>query len=186
MTAYLLTGCELALCWVVWCAVPIFRAPHNQKRPSITARGATLLGLSFEVLGYVLAVCMRQPAAAVGWPRLVVTALAAPFGVLTMWTAVAHLGRQFRINAGLYADHELVSSGPYGVVRHPIYASMLLMLIATAALLTRWEWAVAAVVLFLIGTEIRVRTEDRLLASRFGDRFAAYRRQVAGYIPLVR
>jgi protein-S-isoprenylcysteine O-methyltransferase Ste14 len=63
---------------------------------------------------------------------------------------------------------------------------MLLLLVATAALLTRWGWAAASVALFLIGTEIRVRTEDRLLASRFGDRFTAYRRQVAAYIPLVR
>ena len=184
MRFYSLTGCELVLCWVVWCAAPVFRAPHNQKRPSITARGPTLLGLFFELLAYVIAVWKRQPEA--GVLRLVVTGLAAPLGVVVMWTAVAHLGRQFRINAGLYADHELVCTGPYAVVRHPIYASMLLMLIASEALLTRWKWAVAAVALFLIGTEIRVRAEDRLLASRFGDRFTAYRRRVAAYIPLVR
>jgi protein-S-isoprenylcysteine O-methyltransferase Ste14 len=186
MTIYILTGGELALCWAVWWSVPIFRAPLYQKRPSITARGGTLLGLGFEVAAFVVAASMRQPAASVGWPRLLITALAAPFGAWLMWSGVAHLGRQFRINAGLYADHELVRTGPYGVVRHPIYASMLLMLAATAALLTRWEWAVAAAVLFLIGTEIRVRTEDRLLASRFADRFTAYRRQVAAYIPFVR
>jgi protein-S-isoprenylcysteine O-methyltransferase Ste14 len=186
MTLYLLAGCELALCWVVWWSVPVFRAPHNQKRPSIAVRGPTLIGLTFEVLAYVVAIWMRQPTAAIGWPRLAVTAVAAPFGVAVMWRAVGHLGRQFRIAAGLYADHELVRTGPYAVVRHPIYASMLLMLVATAALLTRWEWSVAAVVLFLIGTEIRVRTEDRLLASRFGGRFTAYRREVAAYIPFVR
>ena len=186
MTLYRLVWCELALSWAVWCCVPIFRAPHNQKRPSITARGPTLLGLLFEISAYCEAVSFRQPAAAISWPRLLATAISAPFGVAVMWTAVAHLGRQFRINAGLYADHELVSSGPYGVVRHPIYASMLLMLVATAALVTRWKWGVAVIALFLIGTEIRVRAEDRLLASRFGDRFTAYRRQVAAYLPFVR
>jgi protein-S-isoprenylcysteine O-methyltransferase Ste14 len=186
MTLYRLVWCELALSWAVWCSVPVFRAPHNQKRPSITARGPTLLGLLFEISAYCVAVWFRQPAAAIAWPRLLITALSAPLGAAVMWTAVAHLGRQFRINAGLYADHELVSTGPYAVVRHPIYASMLLLLVATAALLTRWGWAAASVALFLIGTEIRVRTEDRLLASRFGDRFTAYRRQVAAYIPLVR
>jgi len=103
-----------------------------------------------------------------------------------MWFAVAHLGRQFRINAGLYHDHELVRTGPYAVVRHPIYASMLLMLVATAALLTRWGWGAASIAAFLAGTEIRVRAEDRLLASRFGERFAAYRSQVAAYVPFVR
>ena len=145
MTLYRLVWCELALSWAVWCCVPIFRAPHNQKRPSITARGPTLLGLLFEISAYCVAVSFRQPAAAIFWPRLLATAISAPFGVAVMWTAVAHLGRQFRINAGLYADHELVSSGPYGVVRHPIYASMLLMLVATAALVTRWKWGVAAI-----------------------------------------
>lgn len=186
MTLHDLVFCELTVCWLVWCYVPIFRAPHNQKRPSITARGRTLLGLLFEMSGYFVAVGWREPAAAVAWPRLAICALAAPFGVVVMWTAVARLGRQFRINAGIYVDHELVRAGPYATVRHPIYASMLLMLVATSMLWTRWPWMLAALALFLAGTEIRVATEDRLLASRFGDQFAAYRRQVAAYIPFVR
>jgi protein-S-isoprenylcysteine O-methyltransferase Ste14 len=172
-------------CWLVWCYIPIFRAPHNQKRPSIAARGPTLIGLLLELAAYFVAVRWREPAA-VSLPRLLITAIAAPFGVLVMWTAVAHLGRQFRINAGLYSDHELVRTGPYAVVRHPIYASMMLMLLATAMLWTRWPWIVLAFGLFIAGTEIRVRTEDRLLASRFGDQFTAYRRHVSAYIPFVR
>jgi protein-S-isoprenylcysteine O-methyltransferase Ste14 len=163
----------------------MFRAPHRQKRPSITARGPTLLGLLFELAAYAVAVGWRQPAA-VSRLRLLVAALSAPLGVAVMWGAVAHLGRQFRINAGLYADHELVRTGPYAKIRHPIYASMLLMLLATAMLLTPWPGILAALALFIAGTEIRVRTEDRLLASRFGDRFTAYRRQVAAYLPFVR
>lgn len=175
----------LTICWLVWCCIPIFRAPHNQKRPSITARGPTLIGLLFELAAYFVAVWCREPAA-ISLPRLLVSAIAAPLGVVVMWTAVAHLGRQFRINAGLYSDHELVRTGPYAVVRHPIYASMMLMLLATAMLWTRWPWILAALALFIAGTEIRVRAEDRLLASRFGDQFTAYRRQVAAYIPFVR
>jgi protein-S-isoprenylcysteine O-methyltransferase Ste14 len=186
MTLHDLVFSELTVCWLVWCYIPLFRAPHNQKRPSITVRGRTLLGLLFEMSAYFVAVWFREPAAAVSWPRLLISALAAPFGVVVMWTAVAHLGRQFRINAGLYADHELVRTGPYAVIRHPIYASMLAMLVATSMLWTEWPWMLAAFGLFVTGTEIRVRTEDDLLASRFGDRFTAYRRQVAAYVPFVR
>jgi protein-S-isoprenylcysteine O-methyltransferase Ste14 len=40
--------------------------------------------------------------------------------------------------------------------------------------------------LFAIGTEIRVRIEDRLLASRFGDQFLDYQRRVSAYIPFIR
>lgn len=185
MNFYNLVWCEFVLAWAVWCYIPIFRAPHSQNRPSVTAKGPTLLGLILETGAYGVAAAFRESAHA-GFARLLITALAAPAGVAIMWTAVAHLGRQFRINAGLYNDHELVRTGPYAVVRHPIYASMLMMLLATSMLVTRWPWMVAAFVLFIAGTEIRVRTEDRLLASRFDEQFADYRQKVAAYLPFVR
>jgi protein-S-isoprenylcysteine O-methyltransferase Ste14 len=86
----------------------------------------------------------------------------------------------------LYEDHELVRTGPYAWVRHPIYASLLAMLLCTLLLLTPWQWSLAALVVFLAGTEIRVRTEDRLLASRFQDVFREYRKKVPAYVPFVR
>jgi len=106
--------------------------------------------------------------------------------VVMAWQAVAHLGRQFRLHAGLYHDHELVQSGPYAIVRHPIYASLMAMLVSTCLLLTRWRWAFLALAIFIAGTEIRVRSEDKLLASRFPEEFAAYRRRVPAYVPFVR
>ena len=62
-----------------------------------------------------------------------------------------HLGRQFRVRAGLYVDHQLVRTGPYSVVRHPIYSSVLAMLLGTALLFTTWPWALAALALFVVG-----------------------------------
>jgi len=184
MTAYSLVWCEYILCWAVWIYIPIFRAPHKQQRGSITAKRPTRIGLLLETAAYFLAAGLRVPDP--GPWRLLAVALAAPLGVVVMWTAVAHLGRQFRINAGLYEDHELVRTGPYAIVRHPIYASMLLMLFATAMLVTRPLWMAAAFALFIAGTEIRVHTEDGLLAARFGEQFYAYRRKVAAYIPFAR
>ena len=97
------------------------------------------------------------------------------------------LGRQWRVDAGLNADHELVQSGPYRFVRHPIYTSMLCVFAAAALILsTPLPLLLPAILLFIIGTEIRVRIEDKLLASLFGDRFAAYQKSVPAYIPLVR
>jgi protein-S-isoprenylcysteine O-methyltransferase Ste14 len=45
---------------------------------------------------------------------------------------------------------------------------------------------VAAIAAFVIGTEIRIRSEERLLGEHFGDSFAGYRSQVRAYIPFVR
>ncbi|HUA59260.1 MAG TPA: isoprenylcysteine carboxylmethyltransferase family protein [Verrucomicrobiae bacterium] len=185
MIFYLMVWCIFILSWAVWAYVPIFRAPHNQKRASITAKRPTWIGITLELASYSVATSFIQPSKP-GLPRLLAAAVAAPLGAAVMWTAVAHLGRQFRINAGLYSDHELVRTGPYAVIRHPIYASMLLLLVATTMLVTQPMWMPVAFALFFAGTEVRVRTEDRLLASRFGDQFAAYRRAVSAYIPLVR
>jgi protein-S-isoprenylcysteine O-methyltransferase Ste14 len=149
--------------------------------------GPTLTGLLLEVAGLCVAGFFWVP----GAPRVSALAMIAAllFGAtadLLMWTAIAHLGRQFRIQAGLYHDHQLVRSGPYAVVRHPIYASLLALTVATGALVARWPRLVAGVVLCIAGNEIRVRAEDRLLESRFGDEFRKYRKSVAAYVPFLR
>jgi protein-S-isoprenylcysteine O-methyltransferase Ste14 len=71
-------------------------------------------------------------------------------------------------------------------MRHPIYASILAILLSTLLLLTRWEWVAISLALYVAGTEIRVHVEDNLLASRFGKDFEEYRRQVRAYVPFVR
>ena len=72
------------------------------------------------------------------------------------------------------------------MVRHPIYASMLAMLCGTGLMITPLPLLALSIAVFIIGAEIRVRIEDRLLASRFGDRFRDYQRRVPAYIPFLR
>jgi protein-S-isoprenylcysteine O-methyltransferase Ste14 len=177
----------LLVFWIAWWYPFVFRAPHVQKRESITLATPTLIGLLLETAAFGIAFTFRLPEAEEPGvlrllPAIVLGATAPAIG----WYAVIHLGRQFRINAGLYHDHELVCTGPYALVRHPIYASLLGMLLTTSLLLTRWAWAAVALAVFIVGTEIRVRTEDRLLRSRFGEKFEEYRRNVPAYIPLIR
>jgi len=177
----------LVTCWFAWMYPFVFLAPHRQQRPSITVTGPTRIGLALESLGIFLAFVVHRPfdhppptaAQAAGIALGMASAVMA-------WQAVRHLGRQFRLHAGLYHDHELVRTGPYALVRHPIYASMFGMLLSSILILTPWRWAALPLVLYVAGTEIRVRSEDRLLASRFGAGFAAYRAAVRAYIPFLR
>lgn len=104
---------------------------------------------------------------------------------LLSWTASRALRGQLRADAALGAEHELVRSGPYAVVRNPIYTSMLLVLCAVAVVITGWKLFVAALVMFIVGTEIRVQAEENLLASRFGNEFQAYKESVPAYIPFL-
>ena len=184
---YSLALAELAICWLAWWYPFVFRAPHVQKRPSITAIGPTRIGLALETAAICLAFLVRLPAGShPGTARLVASMAVAPLAPILGFGSVRHLGRQFRIHAGLYHDHELVRSGPYAIVRHPIYASLLAMLLSTLLALTPWQWMPVSLAIFIAGTEIRVRTEDGLLAGRFGEAFAEYRRRVPAYLPFVR
>jgi protein-S-isoprenylcysteine O-methyltransferase Ste14 len=178
---------ELMVCWFAWWYPFIFRAPHVQKRQSITLATPTRIGLLLESIGIAMAFIFHLPSGeSPGLIRILLSMAIAPIAPWMAWGAVKHLGRQFRFNAGLYHDHELVQTGPYSIVRHPIYASLLAILVATLLLLTHWQWALVALVFYIVGTEIRVRAEDGLLASRFGDHFEQYRRRVSAYIPWIR
>jgi len=177
----------LVACWFAWFYPFLFRAPHRQHRQSITVSGPTRIGLALESLGIFLAFIIHRPGDAP--PPLAAQAVAVVLGTASAvmaWQAVRHLGRQFRLHAGLYHDHELVRTGPYSLVRHPIYSSLLGMLVCSMLILTPWQWVPIPLALFIAGTEIRVRSEDALLASRFGAEFNSYRSAVPAYIPYLR
>jgi protein-S-isoprenylcysteine O-methyltransferase Ste14 len=176
----------MAAAWAFWLYPFVFRAPHGQKREHVTLAAPTRLGLLLECTAIAIAFLTRDPEPRVQPLYIVAAAVLFVIANVLGWTSVAHLGKQFRVHAGLYVDHELVRTGPYGVVRHPIYASFLGMLLFTIVLLTPWHWAAVALVFYVAGTEIRVRTEDRLLAGRFGDEFERYRKAVPAYLPFVR
>lgn len=118
--------------------------------------------------------------------QLILATILFVVAAVTSWTASIALGRYLRVDAALDTRHELIRSGPYRFVRNPIYTSMLCLLIATALLVTPLWLALAALVVFLIGTTIRIRAEEKLLAARFGEDFAAYRKSVSRLVPFVR
>lgn len=174
----------LIACWAAWVYPFAFRAQRVPNRRAAATDRRSMWGLALETTAVLLA--------AFGGPvdltpaRIAAALVLAPAGAALAWWAVDHLGRQWRIQAGLWPDHRLVRTGPYRHLRHPVYASVLLMLLATAFVRASWPIALLALALYVAGTEIRVRVEDRLLASRFHDEFDAYRRAVPAYLPWVR
>ena len=117
--------------------------------------------------------------------RAAVCGLLFALAAVLSWISSRALAGQLRVDAALGADHRLVRSGPYALVRNPIYTSMLLVLCAVAVVIAGWKLFVAALLLFAVGTEIRVRIEERLLASHFGEEFQAYKRTVPAYLPFL-
>jgi protein-S-isoprenylcysteine O-methyltransferase Ste14 len=174
----------LSACWTAWLTVFLIKLARTPKRKSdITVRSGAW-GFLLQCLAYFPVWTPVPHERPVG--VLAIGLVLAAVGVVTTWLAMPALGKQWRLQPGLYPDHELVRRGPYRIVRHPIYASMLAMFLANALILSTWQLAFPALAVFIAGTEIRVRAEDKLLASRFGGQFRDYRASTPAYVPFLR
>jgi protein-S-isoprenylcysteine O-methyltransferase Ste14 len=162
-----------------------FVLAHRGVKSASTIDKRSRWGVLLQLMGYSLLwqghFWTRQLAP---W-RLAVCSALFGLAILLSWTSSSALGGHLRVDAALGAEHQLIRSGPYGLVRNPIYTSMGLVLCATGVVVAPWQLFAAGLALFMIGTEIRVRTEETLLAARFGDEFQQYKKSVAAYIPFV-
>ena len=177
----------MGLCWFAWGMS--FRKPSKQAQgqEKVVRAPASRWGIFFVMLGFACIWAFVRP---VGFEKsaasLIASMVLGPPSVVLVWMAARHLDKQWRFEAALSEDHKLITTGPYRWLRNPIYASMLGMLLATGFAKTWWPPLVAGVIFFVIGTEIRVRAEERLLAARFGEEFAQYKTTTPAYFPFLR
>ena len=94
------------------------------------------------------------------------------------------LGRNWSSMVTVKQEHELIRSGPYALVRHPIYTGLLLALAGSALMLGNWRALVGVV---LIGGALvrKLTIEERFMAEQFGEAYTRYRAQVAMLVPFI-
>jgi protein-S-isoprenylcysteine O-methyltransferase Ste14 len=104
-------------------------------------------------------------------------------GAVIAFTARAAIGRNWGPPATERSDTLLVTSGPYSLVRHPIYTGILLMMIGTAiGIMPAWLLvAIAAGIYFYVSA----RAEERFMAERFPEAYPPYRARTKMLIPFL-
>jgi protein-S-isoprenylcysteine O-methyltransferase Ste14 len=113
------------------------------------------------------------------WIRSVGIALTVAGLGLSVW-ARRHLGEYWSDKVALKVDHQLIRSGPYAFLRHPIYSGVLLGVAGSALAIGEWR----GIVVFAVMTFnywLKARREERILSGQFGESFANYKRQ-AGFL----
>jgi protein-S-isoprenylcysteine O-methyltransferase Ste14 len=183
------------LAWVVFAAVFIFgKRPAASVTPDRKREPLSLLGIGLQGLAYGLAWTIRRPLFTsfyagppwvdVIWAVFTIVIAFASVGIAV--AAVRTLGKEWSLTARVVEGHRLVQTGPYRLVRHPIYTGMLGMLLATGFAIGNPYTFGISWLLFGIGTIIRIKYEERLLRETFGTEFDEYVRRVPAILPTVR
>jgi protein-S-isoprenylcysteine O-methyltransferase Ste14 len=181
---------EMMASWIGFAAVFLFRK-RPPKALETKRDKASYWGIGLQAVGYWIVWFFARPYFSPIFPmpraaEIVTAALTITIGAASVWlsgAAVRTLGKQWTFQARVVKDHELITQGPYSLVRNPIYLGMFGMLLATGLAVGRLPVLLAAIVVFLIGIEIRIRTEENLLREAFGEKFDEYARRVPALIP---
>ena len=101
--------------------------------------------------------------------------------LFAVWARV-HLGTNWSRSVTIKQDHELITSGPYTLVRHPIYTGILTGFLGTAIALSQVRGFIAFVLVFL-ALRSKFRMEEEWMRSQFGETYATYAHQTAALVP---
>ncbi|MGH2378737.1 MAG: methyltransferase family protein [Candidatus Limnocylindria bacterium] len=102
-----------------------------------------------------------------------------------IWAA-ATLGRHFDVEVQVHRGHEVVRSGPYGLVRHPIYTGLGLHYLGACLATGNLLLLAGTLAVTFPGLYLRARAEEELLRSELGDAYDRYAREVPMLVPLPR
>jgi protein-S-isoprenylcysteine O-methyltransferase Ste14 len=93
------------------------------------------------------------------------------------------LGSNYRGGVGLYAGHELVTTGPYRWLRHPIYAAFIVIMLIVLLLSSNWVLSLSGLALVVSIAAVRIPVEERELHERFGSSWDRYRTRTGRLLP---
>jgi protein-S-isoprenylcysteine O-methyltransferase Ste14 len=102
---------------------------------------------------------------------------------LMVWT-FRSLGRNLTDTVVTRRQHTLVSHGPYRWVRHPLYLSAALLIVAISLMAANWFFFGAGLLLFVV-LVIRTRVEEQNLVARFGESYRNYMERTGRFLPRI-
>jgi protein-S-isoprenylcysteine O-methyltransferase Ste14 len=175
--------------WIVFLVYWVITAMKTRATVRQESAGSRYGVLALEIAGFLLLFNQRANIGILAlriFPRTMVSAVA---GTVATWTGIglalwarAHLGQYWSARITLKEDHELIRTGPYARLRHPIYTGLDLAAIGSAVVIDHWR-CVLGVTLIILGYVIKARREERLLAGQFGAAFEEHRKHTGFLLP---
>ncbi len=117
------------------------------------------------------------------WPLLVIGWVLGLLSFYIRRSAIAALGKFWSLHVEIRENHEFVKTGPFRLVRHPVYFSMILELLAFALVCSAWITALVIPFIFVPVLLRRVKLEEGAMIEKFGDLYRDYQRTTPAIFP---
>ena len=147
----------------------------------IATRALAAILLSFE---YIFAPGTFEFAYLIDYPTWL-GAIMLNFGISLLWAAHHHLWKSFHSLVVLKEEQELVKSGPYKCIRHPIYTAYFLNYIGGGLLAANWELTFLPVFFFGMMVYPRIGEEEAVMIEKFGDDYRQYMERARRFLPML-
>ena len=174
--------------WLAWAAYWIISAFAAQKTKSSEGMFIRLQHLVPLAVGFLLIFRFQDvlygrfySIVAIKYAGLAITVAGLLFAV---WGRV-HLGRYWSGIITLKEGHRLIRSGPYRFVRHPIYTGFLAAVLGSALTASTVEGFIGFAVM-LVSYIVKIRREEKVLSSEFGDEYLRFKQEVPALVPFIR
>jgi protein-S-isoprenylcysteine O-methyltransferase Ste14 len=155
--------------------------PFFSRLPNIILYGIAITLLIFDLSFFAPFVWRIVPD---GW-GISLTGLAIQISGLgfASWARM-HLGKYWSARVTLAEDHQLIQSGPYQLVRNPMYLGILLGMFGTAVVIGQLRGMLAATAV-LFALLWKIKAEEKILSNHFGERFQQYKKNAKSIIPFI-
>ena len=115
------------------------------------------------------------------WPFWIGAAVTVAGLLFAVW-ARRYIGTNWSSEVTIKQDHELITTGPYALVRHPIYTGILTGFLGTAIALSQVRGFIGFVLIFLV-LWAKLRREEEWMRSQFGETYTTYTQHTAALVP---
>jgi protein-S-isoprenylcysteine O-methyltransferase Ste14 len=184
----LLLGIPWIVFFVYWIAAASRTRPTRQEE-SFASR---YLVIAMMFVGYVLVFTHSTGIGFLGDRFIPQTRVGAILGVAFTWLGIGlaiwaryHLAEFWSARVTIKEDHQLIRTGPYARLRHPIYTGLILATIGTTLVVNRWR-CVFGTCLVVLGFCLKARKEESMLSQQFGEAFREHRRRTGFLLPRFR
>ena len=117
-----------------------------------------------------------------GWLGVILILLA----LLVFWRSHADLGLNWSPSLEIRTEHKLITNGIFGYIRHPMYTSQWIWVIAQPLLLQNWIAGFLNLLVFIAFYTLRVRAEEKMMLDTFGDEYREYMKKTGAVLPKIK